>query len=83
MESKGKIDSDYQSLAEEMFEKGEGYRTVVTLKGFSGNKYIDLRKWFKFKESKEYRPTGKGICLEPEDWRKAMPMIERMLEKAK
>jgi len=38
----------------------------VQISEFEGKKYLDIRKFYLDKETEEYKPTRKGISLNPE-----------------
>lgn len=44
--------------------QSEVYR--IEPKEFKGHRFVDLRVWYLPKDSEEYRPTGKGVAINPD-----------------
>ena len=60
-------------------QKNQKEKIIVGTNEFKGHKYIDLRVHFEDEKSGEYRPTKKGIAVNP----KILPeVIEMMLQAA-
>ncbi len=47
-------------------EKGAGEIVRVEISEYKGKRYLNLRVWYRDKESGEFRPTQKGIAVAPE-----------------
>ena len=54
----------------------------IELKANNGDLYLDARKWFKFENSDIYIPSKKGLQMRREDWKRAIPLIQELLESA-
>ena len=60
-------------------QKNQKEKIIVSTNEFKGHKYIDLRVHYEDETSGEYKPTKKGIAVNP----KILPqVIEMMLEAA-
>ena len=60
-------------------QKNQKEKIIVGTNEFKGHKYIDLRVHYEDETSGEYKPTKKGIAVNP----KILPqVIEMMLEAA-
>jgi hypothetical protein len=60
-------------------QKNQKEKIIVGTNEFKGHKYIDLRVHFEDEKTGEYKPTKKGIAVNP----KILPeVIEMMLQAA-
>lgn len=76
--------TDYKAVATKHYDKNERARLVVSLKSSHEGFYIDVRKWYRTKrmDAEVYGATPRGICLDLEDWRKVVILLEEMLNTA-
>ena len=51
----------------------------IAIKNIHGNIFIDARKWIKFSAIEEYRPTGKGLMIGKDNWKKVIPLIQDLI----
>ena len=56
------------------------YQVKCSIKYTAGGIFIDMRKWIVWPGFSDFRPTKKGIMLECNIWRKALPMIQQLLD---
>ena len=59
---------------------GETTRLRASLKTFDGRLFLDVRKWIKYPTIQEFRATSKGIMISIEDWKRAMEMINKVID---
>ena len=60
-------------------QKNQKEKIIVSTNEYKGNKYIDLRVHYEDETSGDYRPSKKGIAVNP----KILPqVVEMMLEAA-
>jgi hypothetical protein len=60
-------------------QKNQKEKIIISTNEFKGNKYIDLRVHYEEEGSGEYKPTKKGIAVNP----KILPqVVEMMIEAA-
>lgn len=70
------VDSGW-SEATESFETMIADKTALRLqrKLLRGEEYLDLRKWIVDEKKNEYFVTGKGLCMKPLQWAKALKLF--------
>jgi hypothetical protein len=50
---------------------------VVKVTSFQGSRYLDLRRYYFDKKSKETRPTPKGIALKEDEFKEVVSVLEK------
>lgn len=58
---------------------GEITNLHLSVKQVGGKLMIDARKWLKYPNVEDYRPSHKGIMLDLDTWIKVIPMISDMI----
>ncbi len=61
-------------------QKNQKEKIIVSTNEFKGNKYVDLRVHYEDETSGEYKPTKKGIAVNPKILDE---VVEMMLEAGK
>ena len=59
-------------------QKNQKEKIIVSTNEYKGHKYIDLRVHYEDESSKEYKPTKKGIAVNP----KILPEVVEMMVRA-
>ncbi len=68
------------------FPRSKDEKIQFTLSKYRGKRYVDLRLWFKGKESGEFYPTKKGISIALDQMgqiRKGVEQVSKYLEKSR
>ncbi|XP_076628421.1 single stranded-binding protein c31A [Colletes latitarsis] len=52
-----------------------GNKRQVTVRQFKGNLYVDIREMY-YDKDKNLKPGKKGICLNVDQWRKLLTVVE-------
>ena len=56
-------------------QKNQKEKIIVSINEYKGNKYVDLRVHYEDEASGEYKPTKKGIAINP----KILPEVVEMI----
>ena len=59
-------------------QKNQKEKIIVSTNEYKGHKYIDLRVHYEDESTKEYKPTKKGIAVNP----KILPEVVEMMVRA-
>ena len=59
-------------------QKNQKEKIIVSTNEYKGHKYIDLRVHYEDEATKEYKPTKKGIAVNP----KILPEVVEMMVRA-
>jgi hypothetical protein len=76
---KTKTEKPKKTEEETVIELGEPL-TRLTVRQFKGKTYIDIRKFYEDKNSKEIKPGSKGISLTVEQWGHVKEAVEKVDE---
>ena len=61
-------------------ELGETAMLHASTKSVDGRIFIDARKWYKYPNLTEYVPTKKGLNMVVADWKRAMPLLQALID---
>ena len=59
-------------------QKNQKEKIIISTNEYKGHKYVDLRVHYEDESSKEYKPTKKGIAVNP----KILPEVVEMMVRA-
>ena len=59
-------------------QKNQKEKIIVSTNEYKGHKYVDLRVHYEDESTKEYKPTKKGIAVNP----KILPEVVEMMVRA-
>jgi len=64
-------------------QKNANQKLKVELKNYKGHDFIDIRTYYEDKESGEWKPTKKGVTIDPDKAQELIGLLEKAQKKMK